>query len=133
MTRAALPNNSTTEQRQQSQQPKSFDKLSNASIRMFCALKEMKKNAGDEEDEAEKSLLKLTSNLGTERTFAAALLSMFAGIYTTRNAEKTIRAREVNEPSGSICFCSVEYYERCKQEGWWSADAFEAKSIVVAS
>ena len=26
---------------------------------------------------------------------------------------------KVNEPSGSICFCSVEYYERCKQEGWW--------------
>ena len=97
MTRTALPNNSTTEQRQQSQQQsKSFDKLSNASIRMFYALKEMKKNAGDEEDEAEKSLLKLTSNLGTERTFAAAgvVCSMFAGIYTTRNAEKTIRARE---------------------------------------
>ena len=55
MTRTALPNNSTTEQRQQSQQPKSFDKLSNASIRMFYALKEMKKNAGDEEDEAEKA------------------------------------------------------------------------------
>ena len=124
MTRTkALPNNNnTTEQRHQSQQqPKSFDRISNASIRMFYALKEMKKKAGDEEDEAEKSLLKLTSNLGTERTFATpALFARCLLEFIPHETQKKLYVHaKVNEPSGSIWFCSVEYYERCKQEGWW--------------
>ena len=49
------------------QQPKPFDKVSDAAIRMFYALKEMQE---DEDEEKKSCLVKLTSNMGTERTFA---------------------------------------------------------------
>ena len=100
------------------QQPKPFDKVSDAAIRMFYALKEMQ----EEDDEEKKScLVKLTSNMGTERTFATP--SCFAQClleFMNNETQKGLYVHaKVNESTGSIWFCSVEYYETCKHDGWW--------------
>ena len=113
------------EERLRMQQPKPFDKVSDAAIRMFYALKELqkkkKKKLREAEDETESCRLRLTSDMGIERLFAtpSAFASSLLEFMDSDTQKELFVQAKVNESTGSIWFCSVAYYETCKQNGWW--------------